>query len=449
MNTHPPVDVTRKLVFLYVIHELLLIDSNKSSGGGDENMWEKYRDFRATVGELVLLPAIDSIRLDLLQNLRTPTYNNSNTAISQVDTICERFRNMREMWKDVDCFDSPTLTNDISRAISLMEKDVQTAKDNVGISSPPKLVDASMALEKHNTVDDSMDTGYDEQDSFGQISTSEPPANEENMDDDVSCGTAIEEGIDEGTTTGLDVAVTITDLAGPIAENFKTSLLPMKRKGDFDDEVVVSPEESPSRPTIMEPDDRAVDDWEPEFITLGNVQIQELDIPCKAIATMQITRDLHGESMARLSALVSTIPQSVMDSCRAILDSNTSPADTFKSVEIPGLPDELLDIDLDGALASLRLYKDIVMKQKEARKKCIELLIKCQCELGFSCKEAAQRFYTIDSKLMLLNKKKEKIRDAMELEGLDFEGLQNDDDNDRDDDTPTEFSWFKKGDMNI
>ncbi len=188
------------------------------------------------------------------------------------------------------------------------------------------------------------------------------------------------------------------------------------------------------------------------------MEVFELKEPCTSIATMQITRDLRNDSSYNLSSLLSKIPSSVMDACQVAKEaaSNMNDKDNDTNVtakfqdaksKIPidnTIPDDVLDMDINTALANVKLHREIIQKQKEYRKQCIELLIKSRCEFGSS--DAAELFYSLDSIGDTLKKRKALILDAMELEGLDFVEAVGDGgvDGNQDDKDLGEFSWFSK-----
>ncbi len=169
---------------------------------------------------------------------------------------------------------------------------------------------------------------------------------------------------------------------------------------------------------------------------------------------MQITRDLRNDSSYNLSSLLSKVPSAVMDACKvakgAKEDDNNTTTDTTTTalkdakskVPITTIPDDVLDLDIGAALANVKLHREIIQKQKEYRKQCIELLIKSRCEFGST--EAAELFYSLKGIGETLKKRKALILDAMELEGLDFEALGDEDDENQDDKDLGEFSWLSK-----
>jgi hypothetical protein len=107
---------------------------------------------------------------------------------------------------------------------------------------------------------------------------------------------------------------------------------------------------------------------------------------------------------------------------------------------MPTVPDDVLDLDVAGALANVKLHREIIQKQNEHRKKCIELLINSRCKFGSV--EAASLFYDLEGVMETLSKKRKAlVLDAMELEGLDFEAIGSGEDGDKDENLG-DFSWL-------
>ena len=157
---------------------------------------------------------------------------------------------------------------------------------------------------------------------------------------------------------------------------------------------------------------------------------------------MQITRDLRNDFSHGLSSALALVPKEVYDEWQRAVDEN----DTASISEPINIPDELLDYDIANAVSNIRLHREIIEKQMEARRKCIQLLIKSRCEFGSS--DDAKKFYTLDDITALLKTKKAQILDAMEMEGLDFEGLEDSTtsgvNNESEDALPKSFTWFTK-----
>jgi len=179
-------------------------------------------------------------------------------------------------------------------------------------------------------------------------------------------------------------------------------------------------------------------DFENQGIAEEKVAVRELNAPCKSIATMQIARDMNNDSSHNLSTVLASVPQAVLDACQEAKEGGG----TVELKDLPDIPDDVLDLDLEGALASVRLHKEIIEKQKELRGKCIELLIKSRCKFGSV--EAAELFYTFDGVNENLKKRKASILDAMELEGLDFEAMDGRRGSAGQEETLQDFSWLTR-----
>ena len=179
-------------------------------------------------------------------------------------------------------------------------------------------------------------------------------------------------------------------------------------------------------------------DFESEGIPEGKVEVQALAMPCKSITTMQITRDLRNDATNNLSTLLSSVPAGVFDICKSASAASEGEVDLE---QLPAIPDDVLELDLTGALAKVQQHREIIEMQKKQREKCIELLIKSRCKFGSV--EAASLFYDLDELKETLKKRKASILDAMELEGLDFDAIGDGDDEDQDDNIG-DFSWLSR-----
>lgn len=176
---------------------------------------------------------------------------------------------------------------------------------------------------------------------------------------------------------------------------------------------------------------------------MGHVDVFDLMDPCKTIGSMQITRDLRNDFSHGLSSALSLVPKEVYDACEKLLGGDTGDA----SIELDDLtiPDEILDYNIVDAISNIQLHRQIIEKQKECRMKIIELLIKSRCEFG--SKDDAELFYTLDEISTSLRERLGQVKDAMELEGLDFEGSDDDANaksNDMEHSVPTSFTWLTK-----
>ena len=164
-------------------------------------------------------------------------------------------------------------------------------------------------------------------------------------------------------------------------------------------------------------------DFEKQGIPAGQVEAREFLDPCKAVATLQITRDLRSESCVHLRSLLTAIPKDIredMDAYKKQWDeSGEMPVVDDAKIEhySRGLHSEILDLSVDEALDNVRSFREIVTKLKAARLKLFHLLIKSRCDFG--SQQAAQAFLDLEELTQKLQKRKELILDAMDLEGVE------------------------------
>jgi hypothetical protein len=179
------------------------------------------------------------------------------------------------------------------------------------------------------------------------------------------------------------------------------------------------------------------------------VESRDFLTPCKAIATLQIARDLRNDAAVQLSSLISSIPEDIKKACREAKEKKENGDD---DVELPpGLArdfsirihESLLDMDLEEQWQNVRTFQDIVERQREARKKLIFLLIQSRCQFGSN--EAAEKFYSLQETTKMLKRRKELLSDAMALEGLDFESSDAVD-NGKELDDLDPLTWYKPND---
>ena len=176
-------------------------------------------------------------------------------------------------------------------------------------------------------------------------------------------------------------------------------------------------------------------------IPLGIVEPKEFLDPCKAVATLQIARDIRHDTPVLLHGLLSNLPKDIQDYVSALFqqqqqqlqqqqDTNSdesslpvvTPVEELEDSTIQDysrrIPTELLEMDWSEQFQTIQTFQDIIRRQRQARQKLIYLLIKSRCQLG--SQEAAQLFHQLDTTTMkALKKKKQLLIDALELEGMD------------------------------
>merc|ERR1740139_131278 len=201
-------------------------------------------------------------------------------------------------------------------------------------------------------------------------------------------------------------------------------------------------------------------DFESEGIPAQKVEINQLQAPCKSIATVQITRDLHSDTAHSVSSLLATVPDTVLKACQdAIKQSPTKGKGKGKDIDnkraapidlksLPSIPDPVLDINLKQILSNVRSHRDIIQKQKVARKTLVDLLVQSRCHFG--SRDTAEIYYGLRETISRLQSCKSKGLDAMELEGLDREGIDGNGDlhggskESSGDDALKDFEWFTR-----
>lgn len=149
-------------------------------------------------------------------------------------------------------------------------------------------------------------------------------------------------------------------------------------------------------------------------VPAGKVDSKEFLQPCKGIATLQIARDLRNDAPVQLGSLLDNLPKDILEN---LDNQNLSEADIEDYSK--RISSKLLDLDLGEQLGNIATFKDIVLRQQEARKTLIHLLLKSRCQFGSN--EAAEEFFEIESMSEKLKKRKQVLTDALELEGLDAE----------------------------
>ena len=134
---------------------------------------------------------------------------------------------------------------------------------------------------------------------------------------------------------------------------------------------------------------------------------------------MQISRDLQSDAAVQISTAMSTLSPDVEAACRKALEDaggDKSKVDIDLDA-MPSMSDDVLEINIDEAIKTVQQYREIILKQREARKALIDQIIKSRCKFGSM--EAAEAFYGIGAKEEKLEKRRDLLQDAMELEGLD------------------------------
>lgn len=164
-------------------------------------------------------------------------------------------------------------------------------------------------------------------------------------------------------------------------------------------------------------------DFEKEGVPAGKVEAREFLEPCKAVATLQITRDLRSDSTVHLRSYLTSIPKEIREDMEAykkqLDETGEMPELDEKKVGqySTALSSDLLDLNIEEALDNVRSFREIVKKLKTARAKLFHLLIKSRCDFGSH--QAAEAFLGLDSLTEKLESRRGPLLDAMDLEGLE------------------------------
>ena len=103
------------------------------------------------------------------------------------------------------------------------------------------------------------------------------------------------------------------------------------------------------------------------------------------------------------------------------------------------IPSKILDLDIDEQIQTIQTFQELIRQQMTAREKLIHLLLKSRCHFG--SEPAAQYFLELQSMMDQLQRRKQLLGDALELEGLDNE-LDNTD-FDKEIQSLQPLSWYK------
>lgn len=193
---------------------------------------------------------------------------------------------------------------------------------------------------------------------------------------------------------------------------------------------------------------------------MGAVEPKEFLDPCKAVATLQIARDVRRDTPVQLHALLINLPKDIQDYVQALQTTTTSNNDdainnnNVTAVEDLNasilrdysvrIPKELLEMDWMEQVQTIQTFQDIVKRQREARQQLLHLLIKSRCQFGSH--EAAALFHQLETTHANLQTKKLQLADALELEGLDDVVLQDKTNNKTLEDAMAELTplpWYK------
>lgn len=402
----------KRMVYFNIVNEILT--------GTDD--WKRSSEVRIIFGRTVLLPSLNAIRVSLMKSL---AFDSNSKVVCSFKEMVDKLKIMNDKWHQLNSFQCATLVRKSKDIILGFMNDIEIAEqkrtmnDKAGVDY---LSTVSNNLKQQPKMTEEVDNSE-----VNRISTPTPSDDEENAsfffgnegnndnnnDEQIESPNNVEENSEDRTSLSLN------------EKNFKN-----KR-----DAV-----------GALQPDEYEFD-FEKEGVPERKVDINSLQMPFKTIANMQIARDLRSDTAMQLSSLLSSVPKEVMEACQVAIDDKSAGNDGSVDIEmIPNISDDVLDLDLSDSLNNVRIYREIISKQKDARKSCIRYLIESRCQFGSN--EAAVQFYAMDSKIKSLEGRKQKILDAIELEGLDFEGVGNEG-GEGNDEKQEDFDWCPRDQMSV
>ena len=324
----------------------------------------------AVINELLLLHKDDPARWERLSDLRLAV----GEALVQAESLPkEKFGSLLTEWDEHSVFGGPTLIHELRRRLS-------------GSASAPSKTSSQVQAATTKATSETKIPKQEESDEPA-VSAAEKKKEEEPADELKPKATT---HASESTKPSSRTA----DSASPPPA--AASAAPSKQ------EIVVQPQY----------------DFESKNIPERTVEPREFMDPCRAIATLQIARDLSNDNAVQMSSLLQSMPEDIraftaqLAETGGVMQLEEAQARDFSK----RCSDQLIDADLMEALQNVRTLRDIVRKQSEARQQLLELLVASRCNFG--AEQAAEAYYKIDSSR--LKRRAQILTDAMELEGLDI-----------------------------
>jgi hypothetical protein len=366
----------RQWLYWQVVHELLLLENSNPA------KWEKLQDLRTALGETTIVSVIESVP----------------TLAPQIED------SLLKQWDQLNVFGGPTLISQMRRLLT-SPREESTAGN----------IEASPSVS--------------EQKAPAVASTSSPPEKKSLGEPTLKKDLASKE------ISGKKPDCEVAEKKESASVERRSSLSSLKQvEYDFESKV------------------RAMKSIEKVYITFkliqlnlffssflqnvpaGKVDSRQFLEPCKAIATLQIARDLRNDAPVQLSSLLENLPEDIRNN----LESEELSEEIIQEYS-KRIPSKLLDLDMDEQLNNIATFQDIVTRQQKARKTLIYLLLKSRCQFGSN--QAAEKFFELQKMSQKLNKRKQLLTDALELEGMDTE-IDNTDLTETISNLP-ELSWYE------
>mmetsp|Transcript_12569 Transcript_12569/g.27899 ORF Transcript_12569/g.27899 Transcript_12569/m.27899 type:complete len:512 (-) Transcript_12569:176-1711(-) len=419
----------RKMLYLNVVHEVLISESPLQPGYQNDKKWDRQADLRSLLGENVVVDAVTSIR----------------DCEGTTDATLDKVKSMIDMWEEIEAFGGPTIIAAARKAlVSGKQKDAKavaatattTSEANAAHTTPPSaqsVPEAQGSGHEHNgEISPAAEEAAAEPSSaalaLGPAAQVDPIAVESKAVPEAKDASSVEDKADTNGKDDAAVAQVLAEGSGGGEDDDKASAKDGDASGTAPSNVDVPPSF----------------DFEAEGVPYEKVEPHQILGSCRSLATMQISRDVRSDTAVRISTALSTLSPDVEKAChKALADADGDMSKAKVDLEsIPTISDDVLDLNIDDAIKNVKQYKEIIVKQREARKALIDMLIKSRCKFGSM--EAAEAFYAIGEKEEKLKKRRLLLQDAMALEGLDV--LEDDEENE-DDDTETDLNGADEGEL--
>ena len=347
---------TLQLTRLSVIHEVLVLDKD------DPDKWQRMEELRLLLAESVLLPLAPQLLEPAREEVRS---------------------SFLKAWDDANSFSGPTLINTIRKSVSTKSAGDSLSKTTAAAATPPETPPSSAAEDVNLTSSEAKNDKTSE----GKSESNDSPQ------------TLAEEAPSKPIAKGDEAVGKVSASANsPDKEHNEASVLKEPPK---------------AKATLTSSSATLTYDFEASGIPAEKVDPKTLLEPTRTIESLQIARDLRNDGAVQLSSLLGNLPENIRQSCK---DKEELTADKARDYAMR-TPDVLIDMDLEEQLQSIRMYRDIVRRQRAARKQLIRALIASRCQFG--AQEAAEGFDSAHRARGQLLKRKQVLMDAMELEGHD------------------------------
>ncbi|KAL9181011.1 hypothetical protein ACHAXT_009816 [Thalassiosira profunda] len=390
----------RLMLLLRILHRALMANCPTAGAEGDVDKWEKSAPLRVTLGEAAVEPLWKALA----------------ASFAKVDGAArekhaEEVRGMLEEWKERNVFGGPTVVDEYRRGWNRALKGAEGGGGEGATKEAPTEAEAETAKAPETTAEKGDD---------GEKEAS-PDAASDGADKVEEKAETATDAKEEKPETKEAVDATPTPSSAAAEDDASKASAPASKR----DSVASLPE--------VEVDFEGVEE--------AKVEPSQFLDACKVIASIQIARDIGSDAAMNLSSALAGVPAEVEEACTKVLEQQKgagkegAPTDNVAELlsdpeALSKLPDEVLDIDIPHARRSLQAYRESIRKQRQARLRCLQLLLASRCDFGSM--EAARAFCgdgdedgegkaNMEEILDGLRKRKEALVDALALEGLDVE----------------------------